>query len=126
MSRPQPRTARPWLSRALLVLFTLTGLGIWQGGHCGDHRPAPVTPKVVAGAAVSTHHVGFTADPHCVGTPAADPCDIVSTTITTTTVAATSVPPTADRVAAASPRPRCLTPCSSPGVALTRLGVSRT
>lgn len=143
MSRPQPCTARPWLLRGLLILLTLAGLGIWQGGHCIDDTPAhpatsgaalsgaPSTTTATAGLAttaaptMSAHH----RDMHTSGlsSTAADNCSIAPTIVTRTTMTATPVLPAGERAAPVAASSRPLTPrCFAPGIALTRLGVSRT
>ncbi|MFI7545162.1 hypothetical protein [Actinoplanes sp. NPDC049599] len=141
MSRPQPCTAPPWLLRGLLVLFTLAGLGIWQGGHCiddtsADHlasaaAPGSVTTLATAGfeatvaPAMSAHH----RDVHASGVSSttADECSIAPTIVTRTPVAVTSVFLAGERAAPAASSSRPSTPrCFAPDVVLTRLGVSRT
>jgi hypothetical protein len=138
VSRPQPQASRLWLVRGLLALLTLAGLGVWHGGHCAD---APV-PGAASGAVMPADAVSAAAAPvvsvHRQShirearlwdgpAPAADSCHIAPvTTVITTTVEAGPVPPAVERTPAAVSRPRGLTPCFSPGVALTRIGVSRT
>jgi hypothetical protein len=136
VSRPQSRTARPWLLRRLLVLFAVAGLGAWPGGHCADDVSAHHTAHV---AVISA------ADPAAVATAAAsapgrddgdhrgpsgttvDECHLAPPATGTTTVhPAGPLLPAEERSVAVTPRPRLLTPCLSPGVALIHLGVSRT
>lgn len=141
MSRPQPCTARPWLLRGLLVLLTLAGLGIWQGGHCIDDISAHPTAGVSALASattLATAGFGSTAAPamsadhgdmHAAGlsSTTADICSVAPTVVTRTTMTASPVPLAGERVALVASWSRPLTPpCFAPGVALTRLGVSRT
>jgi len=141
VSRPQPRVARPWLLRGLLVLLALAGLGIWQGGHCIDdasaHHPVSVaalasdTTLATAGfgataaPAMSAHH----RDMHAAGlsSTTADTCSIAPTIVTRTTMTVTPVVPAAERAAPVAASSRPLAPrCFAPSVALTRLGISRT
>ena len=135
VSRPQPRTARPWLLRGLLVLLTLAGLGLWQGGHCIDDPAAHPTTGVaglsdaaattVAAPTMSAHH----RDVHAAGlsSTTADTCSIAPTIVTRTTMTATSVLPASERAAPVVASSRPAPPrCFAPSVALTRLGISRT
>ncbi|RSM62036.1 hypothetical protein DMB66_23025 [Actinoplanes sp. ATCC 53533] len=132
MSRPQPCTAAPWLLRALLVLLTLTGLGIWQGGHCIGDTSAPQTTKVAALSVASATTTAMSAqhhDPHASGmsSTTADECSSAPTIVTRTTMTATSVLPAVERTAPVASSSRPSTPrCFAPSVVLTRLGVSRT
>jgi len=132
VSRPQPCTATPWLLRGLLVLLTLTGLGVWQGGHCIDdtsaHRAmsaAAISAASATTTATSAHH----GDVEAAGLPSttADTCSIGPTVVTRTTTTATPAFPTGEGTAPVVASSRPVTPCRfSPGVALTRLGISRT
>jgi hypothetical protein len=139
VSRPQSQAAGPWLLRGLLVLLAVAGLGLWPGGHCADdvsaRHTAPVAvmsaadPAALATTATSAprrddgDHWGPSGEP----STTADECHIVPpTTVTTTVNTAGLLLPAEERSVAVTPRPRSLTPCFSPGVALVHLGVSRT
>jgi hypothetical protein len=142
VSRPQPCTARPWL-RGLLVLLTLTGLGIWQGGHCIDGIPAHHATSVAAlpdasATTTATAGLGTTAAPamsaphrdiHASGLSSATVGNCYSTPalVTRTMATATPVLPAAERAVAIASSSRPSAPGGfAPGVALIRLGVSRT
>jgi hypothetical protein len=143
VSRPQPYAPRPWLLRGLLVLLTLTGLDIWQGEHCIDGTSAhhaTSTAAVSAGSATTTatagleisaapamsaHHGDVAASGPSNTT--ADNCYIAPPLGTRTTMMAIPVLPAVERAASVASSSRTSTPrCFAPGVALTRLGVSRT
>jgi hypothetical protein len=139
VSRPQSRTARPWLLRGLLVLLAVAGLGIWPGGHCADDVSAHHTAHAAAISAADTAALATTAmsaprrddgnrrGPSGEPSTTADECHITPpTTVTTTVNTAAPLLPADERSAAVAPRPHSLTPCFSPGVALIHLGVSRT
>jgi hypothetical protein len=139
VSRPQSQAARPWLLRWLLVVLTVTGLGVWPGGRCADgvsaHHPAQVAAVSAADAAALATTASSAPGRHGVdhwgpsGKPGttADECHIAPpTTVTTTVTTAAPLPPAEARSVAVTPRPRPPMPCFSPGVALIHLGVSRT
>ena len=143
MSRPQPCTAPPWLLRGLLALLTLAGLGIWQGGHCIDdtsirHAASVAALSAASAATAATAGLGTTAEPalsahhrdvHASGltSTTADNCYTTPTVVTRTMTTAAPVLPAGERTAPIAASSRPLTPrCFAPGVALTRLGISRT
>ena len=145
MTRPQPIAAQPWLLRWLLVVLTLAGLGIWQGGHCADDMSVERTgssvdvsaagsntavdgPVTALSAAAEHSPVGVHA-PARQGDPdtTADECHALPAT-TAGTAAAAGLTPAGPgiRTLAATPRPRPVEHRLLPAVLLTQLGVSRT
>ena len=143
VSRSQPCTATLWLPRALLVLLTLTGLGIWQDGHCIDgvsaHHAMSVSVlstgsgtitaragiETTAAPAMAAHHRDVNGPG--LSSTTADICYIAPTLITHTTMTAIPVFQAFERAAPIASSSRAsMSGYFAPGVALTRLGVSRT
>jgi len=56
----RPVTGPRWLSRCLLVLTALVGLGFWYGGHCIDHAATnhhrPATQAIAESSAMGLAH----------------------------------------------------------------------
>ena len=148
MTRPQPNAARPWLLRWLLVVLTLAGLGIWQGGHCADDMSVELTATsahavagvntgntAVDGLALASSAIAEQAH-RDVPPPArqggsdttADECRVLPATTTAGTTAAGGLTPAGPgfRTLAPAPRPQPVKQRLLPAVALVALGVSRT
>jgi hypothetical protein len=126
----------------MLVLLTLTGLGIWQDGHCIEgasaHHATSVAVHSAGSATTATSGFGTAAAPavsahhhdvHASGplSTTADTCYIAPALVARTTMTAILVLQTVERAAPVAPSSRPSMPhCFAPGVALTRLGISRT
>jgi hypothetical protein len=144
---PSP-TARPWLLRWLLVVATLAGLSIWQGGHCADDMA--VDPRAGAVASAVGFHAGDTASdapgvaasrtatehrhpdafvstsPQAPGTTAHACLTLPATVAATTTAAAAVSLPDGARTTPDTPPLRPLQRRPQPDIVLAHIGVSRT
>jgi hypothetical protein len=131
-SRPLLSASR-WLRRWLLVLLTLTGLGIWQGGHCAGDM-SPHQSAHTHASSVHSHDVPAAAAPASAGQrgdehpgSAADACHEL--TSTPATVAAVNVAVAPLVTTHLRPNSGAAAPPYSPParqVALTEIGVCRT
>jgi hypothetical protein len=149
--RPQPSTARPW-QRWLLVVLTLAGLGVWQGGHCAAHLSTTHTAGADGRIAAAPHgHPAAGDEIHTAGgghtdaapahehgdrrtgsrehTPDSTAGDCETGPFTAAAAAATTVLAAPAGTRGTPPSPACAPlPAQPPptGVTLTRIGVSRT
>lgn len=144
MTRPRPSASRSWVLSWLLVVLTMAGLLLWQGGHCAAELSSDVTAGGAAlsvdaptvDAAAGDGSVIAPADRHddrpstlTLGggpsTTAGDCRRLPATAASTNPAAAVSVPPGGRTVAPAPPA--CLVKQRAlPGATLAYLGVSRT
>ncbi|MEV4705427.1 hypothetical protein [Actinoplanes sp. NPDC049316] len=140
MSRQPASTAQPWLLRWLLVVATLAGLGIWQGGHCADDMsPEPAGRRTVAATAV----IGDTAAPQIAAAAdrhderqspsrhdqpgtTADPCQDLTAAVACAAFTAALPQPDGIRTAIAAPRGPAVKQRPISAVILAHIGVSRT
>jgi hypothetical protein len=143
VTRSQPLSARPWLLRWLLVVLTLAGLGILQGGHCADDMSvdltasaAPIsaavemrdTAAVAASPGAAEHQHGdmrTQTERNSFGSTA-DDCHVLPATVAGTAAAAGLSMPTAVRTVVAGPRPGPFKQHLLLAMTLAHLGVSRT
>jgi hypothetical protein len=147
VTRPHPPTARFGLTRWLLIVFTLAGFGLLQGGHCAGDLPGMTAMAATSGhpTSVTTVHVAVGApatsarrpghahdrqvadnghrDAH---NPAADDCSMVLTTAVATTVTVVAQLSEGTRTTPAPRHPQPHQHRSLPAVTLAQLGILRT
>ncbi|GAA2697979.1 hypothetical protein [Actinoplanes palleronii] len=138
MTHPQPTSRAAWPLRWLLVVLTLTGLGLLQGAHCGATHP-PHLGASTDDRLGTTAHAGFAAGndvthgdhPGGAERPASgattEDCDAEARTTTFTIVSAAAVHPpvTITRIGATRPRPAPPRPRPVSAATLSQLGISR-
>ena len=141
MSRQPATTALPWLLRWLLILATLAGSGIWQGGHCTDDMSADLRLQRDSVSTSSVSH-GPVTEPtatilhsdaegprlsrHDGPNTTARTCRDLSATVSCSAVTAALLQPDGVRTAVAIPRIAPAKDRVRPVVTLVRIGVSRT
>lgn len=115
----RPVTLRAWLSRGLLVLLVLFGLGLWQAGDCAEHTSPPATVAAVTASPAGLAGPSVLAGPCHLSAPRA---------VVPATPASVAIAPPAG---AAGPRTveavaRPVPPGTRRCPALTEIGISRT